>query len=77
MLHTHLSSGAGKIGQSVADVPSGLSLTPPHGKRETKNLKKFLGFGPRMTLKLGGCVSMKLPESEDDEEDYSLEVVLF
>jgi hypothetical protein len=25
----HLSSGAGKIGQLVADVPSGLSLTPP------------------------------------------------
>jgi hypothetical protein len=29
MLHTHLSSGAGTIGQTVADVPSGLSLTPP------------------------------------------------
>jgi hypothetical protein len=30
MLHTHLSAGHGTIGQSVADVPSGLSLTPPH-----------------------------------------------
>jgi hypothetical protein len=31
-LHTHhrLSSGAGTTGQLVADVPSGLSLTPPH-----------------------------------------------
>jgi hypothetical protein len=30
MLYTHhLSSGAGTIGQLVADVPSGLSLTPP------------------------------------------------
>jgi hypothetical protein len=29
MLHTHLSSGAGTIGQLVADVRSGLSLTPP------------------------------------------------
>jgi hypothetical protein len=32
LLHTHnLSSGGGKIGQIVADVPSGLivSLTPP------------------------------------------------
>jgi hypothetical protein len=29
----HLSSGAGTIGQLVADVPSGLSLTPP---KETK-----------------------------------------
>jgi hypothetical protein len=25
----HLSSGAGTVGQIVADVPSGLSLTPP------------------------------------------------
>jgi hypothetical protein len=29
MLHIHLSSGAGTVGQLVADVPSGLSLTPP------------------------------------------------
>jgi hypothetical protein len=30
LLHTHhLSSGAATIGQLVADVPSGLSLTPP------------------------------------------------
>jgi hypothetical protein len=31
LLHTHhqLSSGAGTIDQLVADVPSGLSLTPP------------------------------------------------
>jgi hypothetical protein len=29
ILHTHLSSGAGKLGQLVADVPSGLSLAPP------------------------------------------------
>jgi hypothetical protein len=26
--HHHLSSGAGRIGQTVAAVPSGLSLTP-------------------------------------------------
>jgi hypothetical protein len=29
ILHAHLSSGAGTIGQIVADVPRGLSLTPP------------------------------------------------
>jgi hypothetical protein len=29
MLHNRLSSGAGTIGQLVADVPVGLSLTPP------------------------------------------------
>jgi hypothetical protein len=34
MLHIHhLSSGAGTIGRRMADVPSGLSLTPP---QETK-----------------------------------------
>jgi hypothetical protein len=27
--HSSLSSGAGTIGQTVADIPSGLSLTPP------------------------------------------------
>jgi hypothetical protein len=36
MFHTHLSSGAGTIGQSVADVPSELSLTPPQ-EAENKN----------------------------------------
>jgi hypothetical protein len=30
MLDTHLSSGVGTVGQLVADVPSGLSLTPSH-----------------------------------------------
>jgi hypothetical protein len=40
MLHTHhLSSGAGTIGQIVAAVPTGLSLTPPH---EIKNLTKLI-----------------------------------
>jgi hypothetical protein len=33
LLHTHLSSGAATEGKIVADVPSGLSLTPP---QETK-----------------------------------------
>jgi hypothetical protein len=36
-IHHHLSSGAGTTGQTVADVPSELSLTPP---KETK--KKLL-----------------------------------
>jgi hypothetical protein len=35
--HHHLSSGAGTIGQLVADVPSGLHLTPP---QETKTKTK-------------------------------------
>jgi hypothetical protein len=40
LLHTHyLSSGAGTIGQLLADVPSGLSLTPPQEtKKKSKNV---------------------------------------
>jgi hypothetical protein len=34
MLNTHLSSGAGAVGQTVADVPSGLAPPP-------RNLKKM------------------------------------
>jgi hypothetical protein len=29
MLHTHLSFGAGKVSQLIADVPSGVSLNLP------------------------------------------------
>jgi hypothetical protein len=39
ILHTHLSSVAGTTGQLVADVASGLSLTPPH---EIKSSKRHL-----------------------------------
>jgi hypothetical protein len=31
--HTPISSGVGAIGQSEADVPSGLNLTPPHEEK--------------------------------------------
>jgi hypothetical protein len=48
MLHTHLSSGAGTIGQLVADVPSGFSPTPPHKKKKknynTQTDKEALSF---------------------------------
>jgi hypothetical protein len=40
LLHAyHLSSGADTLGELVADVPSGLSLTPPQEtkKKEKKN----------------------------------------
>jgi hypothetical protein len=36
----HSSSGAGTVGQLVADVPSGLSLTPPQ-ENNKKNYAKF------------------------------------
>jgi hypothetical protein len=35
--HYHLSSETGTIGQLVADVPSGLSLTPPQETKKKKN----------------------------------------
>jgi hypothetical protein len=35
MLHTHLSSGAGTMGQLEVDVPSGLSVTLPHETKKT------------------------------------------
>jgi hypothetical protein len=44
LLHIHhiLSSGTGTIGQLVADVPSGLSLTPPQEtKKELTTLKSY------------------------------------
>jgi hypothetical protein len=41
-INNHLSSGAGTIGQLVADVPSGLSLTPT---KETKKKQKKQSFG--------------------------------
>jgi hypothetical protein len=35
-IHHHLSSGVGTIGQLVADVPIGLSLTPPQDTKKKK-----------------------------------------
>jgi hypothetical protein len=42
LLHIHhLSSGAGIIGQLVADVPSGLSLTPPQEEAKSRSVIIF------------------------------------
>jgi hypothetical protein len=40
MLHAHISSEAGRIDQLVADVPSGLSLTPPHETKKKRTLER-------------------------------------
>jgi hypothetical protein len=40
--HHHLSSGTGTIGQLMADVPCGLSLTPPHQTKKKKKKKKLV-----------------------------------
>jgi hypothetical protein len=45
-IHHHLSSGAGTIGQLVADVPSGLSLTPPQETKK-KTLKTTAVYSTR------------------------------
>jgi hypothetical protein len=51
LLHTHhLSSGPGTIGQILADVPSGLSLTPTH-----ENYLILLGRLSRVTVE---CVAL-------------------
>jgi hypothetical protein len=47
-----LSSGAGTIGQSVADLPSGLSLTPP---QETKKKKRTQQRPLLTSLPAGDC----------------------
>jgi hypothetical protein len=47
MLHNrHLSSGDGTIGQIVAAVPSGLSLTPPHEtkRKEYSSKKNYMNY---------------------------------
>jgi hypothetical protein len=44
MLHTHLSSGAGAIGQLVADIPIQLGLTPPHPTEQSKLWTERSGF---------------------------------
>jgi hypothetical protein len=42
LLHTLLSSGADTLGQIVADVPSGLSLTPPEENLKENTYKNRL-----------------------------------
>jgi hypothetical protein len=63
--HRHLSSGAGTIGQLVADVPSGLSLTPP---QETKK--------NRLELRVWTCFQRvtKIIKPEDLSEESRLNV---
>jgi hypothetical protein len=51
LLHTQLSSGAGTIGQLVADAPSELSLNPPQETTKKKRLRytKFV-LALRLTI---------------------------
>jgi hypothetical protein len=41
MLDTHLSSGAGAVGQIVANIPSGSVSTPPHEKWKCFSLSVY------------------------------------
>jgi hypothetical protein len=45
MLHTHLSSGTTTIGQLVAGVPNGLSLTSPHEIKKKNKVDNHNGMG--------------------------------
>jgi hypothetical protein len=47
MLHTHLSSGPGTVGQLVANIPSGHSLTLPHPKK-LKNISSSYSSALKM-----------------------------
>jgi hypothetical protein len=46
MLHTHLSSGSGTMGQLVTDVPSGLSPIPLNLKKYKKFWEELIAFFP-------------------------------
>jgi hypothetical protein len=52
----HLSSEAGTIGQLVADVPSGLSFTPPHETKKNylRNYKVQPSVGILLRLAFNG-----------------------
>jgi hypothetical protein len=63
LLHTHhLSSGAGTIGQLVADIPSGLSLTPQQGIKKTKKKRETL------YPKLSPFIHLSLPDIRIDNK---------
>jgi hypothetical protein len=54
LLHTHhLSSGAGTIGQILADVPSGLSFTPPQKTKKKLRFLKEHDFYPLHQVEFG------------------------
>jgi hypothetical protein len=62
-LHTHrLSSGAGTIDQLVADVPSGLSLTPPQGtkKKPLGNVRVTRETTYSILTKMSTCYTSRL-----------------
>jgi hypothetical protein len=56
-IHHHLSSGDGTIGQLVADVPSGLSLTPP--QETTKKKAKPTLFRKAIPQSLSDVLRLK------------------
>jgi hypothetical protein len=51
--HHHLPSWAGTISQIVADVPSGLSLTPPKETKKKKKLTEYASANSEVVL--GQC----------------------
>jgi hypothetical protein len=44
MLYTHVSSGTGAVGQTVCDVPSGLSLTPAQENKKSEIFCDLVSF---------------------------------
>jgi hypothetical protein len=78
LLHTrhHLSSGAGTIDQLVADVPSGLSLTPPQQTKKKKKKGSWKSFALTRDTDLGGNVMLETCVHRSDRQiGVSLESV--
>jgi hypothetical protein len=67
LLHIHhLSSGARTIGQLVADIPSGLSLTPPQDtNKKTTVVQELRPYGGVITA-LTSATSEIINESQPD-----------
>jgi hypothetical protein len=73
ILHIHLSSGAGTIGQLVAVVPDGFSLTSPHDTKKERLAKIQQAEHFLLSTKLSSAYCLLLdadfffdPEDEGD-----------
>jgi hypothetical protein len=53
--HHHLSSRAGTIGQTVTEVPSGLSLTPPQETKKNRMLTDLKERGCGLFYSAADC----------------------
>jgi hypothetical protein len=67
----HLSSGVGTISQIVADVPSGLSLTPTQENKKRVKVRLSLCLIKHQTMKTCGGVAPAFLTFALDSGDFS------